>query len=326
MDEKFYTYEGMMKLESDELQNEFAESPAESEDISPLADSDITEIIDAIQAGRSLSDDLADPDLFLEHKSGDYTYNESILGKSASGSLELRENPERDAKAQRIAGGEDRRIDDDGGHLIGARFGGAPGEENLDAQNRQLNRGDYKAVESELAKELKDGDKVFLDVDTLKADGTDRPYAYMGYAITEHPDGTRESKSFTFPNESREVQVHWGEEPRESPSEQDYIDAINEMNYTDFPEIDLEDGMSKVDADTDDDIGSCDENDVKLNVNLDSDVSPDFDIVSDQDANIDYDVGVDTDGNADFDISTDTDSRADLDNGAEVCEDTEIGE
>lgn len=318
MDEKFYTYEGMMKLESDELQNEFAESPAESEDISPLADSDITEIIDAIQAGRSLSDDLADPDLFLEHKSGDYTYSESILGKSASGSLELSENPERDAKAQRLAGGEDRRIDDDGGHLIGARFGGAPGEENLDAQNRQLNRGDYKAVESELAKELKDGDKVFLDVDTLKADGTDRPYAYMGYAITEHPDGTRESKSFTFPNESREVQEHWGEESRESPSEQDYIDAINEMNYTDFPEIDLEDGISKVDAGADDDIGSSNENDVDLNIGLDSDASSDSDT--------DYDVGTDTDCNVDFYVNADTDSRADLDNGAEVCGDTGDGE
>lgn len=159
-----------------------------------------------------------------------------------------------------------------------------------------------------MAKELKDGDKVFLDVDTLKADGTDRPYAYMGYSITEHPDGTRESKSFTFPNESREVQERWGEEPRESPSEQDYIDTINEMNYTDFPEIDLEDGISKVD----DDIGFSDENNVDLNIDLDSDANPDSDIEEDQDTNIDYDVGVDADDDVDFDAGPNSDSNADF--------------
>lgn len=320
MNEGFYTFEGMDKLEPDEPQSECVESTLESEGISPLADSEIIEIIDATQAGRSLSHDLADPDLFLDHESGDYTYSESILGKSAFGSLKLSENPERDARAQRLAGGKDRRVDDDGGHLIGARFAGAPGEENIDAQNRQLNRGDYKAVENEWAKTLKDGDKVFLNVETLKADGTDRPCAYMGYAITEHPDGTRESSSFTFPNESREAQEHWGEGSHESPSEQDYIDAINEMNYTDSLEIGLEDGESEIDAGTDDNTGLGDENDVNLDVSLNDDASSDFDVELCLDSDIDYDVGVDADNNAVFAAGADSDSSVDFDTSGDMGE------
>ena len=89
---------------------------------------------------------------------GDYTYTETEWGKSASGVLELADDPERDSVAQRSAGGEFRKPDDDGGHLIGARFGGSSSAENLEAQNRQLNRGEFKAVENELARSIEAGD------------------------------------------------------------------------------------------------------------------------------------------------------------------------
>ena len=103
----------------------------------------------------NLSENLKNPYLFQEHQPGTYEYSENDYGgKVASGSLTLTDEPARDSAAQAAAGGEMRRGSDsewgadDGGHLIGARFGGASGEENLTAQSRNLNRGAYKRMEA----------------------------------------------------------------------------------------------------------------------------------------------------------------------------------
>lgn len=204
-----------------------------------LSNTEVNDIISEIQGGRSLGSDLADPTLFTAHEAGDYTYVESGLGKSASGVLEICDNPVRDASAQRSAGGVDRRPDDDGGHLIGARYGGSSGAENLDAQNRQLNRGQFKALENGWADQIADGDKVFVDVETFKGDESDRPSAFMGYAITEHPDGSREWDSFSFPNESAEQQENWGKEIGEPISDEDLEAAIADAEYSDGENFDM---------------------------------------------------------------------------------------
>lgn len=196
-----------IELESLELEEE---SRLNEEGITEgLSESDIDSIVESIQEGRSLSADMKDQGLFTARKAGDYQYGETGLGKSAFGVLEICDEPIRDASAQRRAGGDARLPDDDGGHLIGARFGGAPGLENIDAQSRNLNRGAYKAMEDGLAESLKEGDQVFLDVETYKGDGSDRPSAYMGYSITEHPDGSRDADAFSFTNASREEQAEW---------------------------------------------------------------------------------------------------------------------
>lgn len=162
---------------------------------------------------RSLSEDLNNPNLFVDNKPGVYTYsNDNGYGKTAYGSLQLTDNPKRDAKAQAAAGGDKRRGQDhewgpdDGGHLIGARFGGETGEVNLTAQNRSLNRGDYKKMENEWANHLEANDKVFVNIE---ADDELRPNAYMGYVIYEAPDGTRTHDTFHMLNESREEIAQW---------------------------------------------------------------------------------------------------------------------
>ena len=195
-----------------------------------LSNTDIDMIIEAIEGGRSLGDDLSNPDLFNEHEAGAYEYGESILGKSAFGTLELPDEVQRNPVAQMAAGGIDRKPDDDGGHLIGARFGGSPDSENLDAQNRQLNRGEYKAMENELAEHVEDGDKVFLNVDALRLDESERPDSFMGYAIFEHPDGSRDSKSFSFSTESKDAQDKWGNTTFGRPDE---AAALADMEYSD---------------------------------------------------------------------------------------------
>ena len=160
-----------------------------------------------------LMEDLKNPYLFSEHPAGEYEYSENDYGGLiASGSLYLTDNPVRDNAAQAAAGGEMRRGNDsewgpdDGGHLIGARFGGSSGPENLTAQNRNLNRGDYKAMENRWAAHLDAGDKVFVYVET---DQPQRPEVYMGYAIYESQEGMRDYEYFHMVNESRSEIAAW---------------------------------------------------------------------------------------------------------------------
>lgn len=177
---------------------------------------------------RKLSDDLNNPYLFSEHQEGVYEYGENgVGGKTATGSLRIAEEPSRDGKAQSAAGGESRRGNDhewgadDGGHLIGARFGGETGEANLTAQNRNLNRSDYKHMENEWAAHIEAGDKVFVHIET---DDAQRPNAYMGYVIYESPDGTRDYDTFHMVNESRSEIAQWEADAEAFEASQSYSD------------------------------------------------------------------------------------------------------
>ena len=160
---------------------------------------------------KSFLENLEDADLFVNNHQGEYHYLESADGKSAWGSLELAEESVRNPEAQRLAGGESREATDDGGHLIGTRFGGSPELENIDAQNRNLNRGGYKAEENSWAASLEEGNQVFVNVDTYKSNGSDRPSAYMGYKIEEDTEGNRSWDAFSFTNVSRQEQREWEE-------------------------------------------------------------------------------------------------------------------
>lgn len=167
----------------------------------------------------TFSENLNNPNLFSDNQPGDYSYSSSELGKNASGQLTLNASVQRNAAAQRAAGGEDRRGAgnplgvDDGGHLIANRYGGSSSEENLTAQDRNLNRGAYKAMENQWAAQLQQGDKVFVNVDAFMSPDSQRPTAYMGYTISEHTgeNGTisRDVDFFSFNNESKAEQQSW---------------------------------------------------------------------------------------------------------------------
>ena len=169
----------------------------------------------------SFSEAFNDPDLFNDNEPGDYNYETTESGgKSASGVLSD-ESGTRNNTAQRNAGGELRRGSDneygadDGGHLIAARFGGSSEEENLTAQNRNLNRSQYKSMEDDWAKHLEAGDKVYV---CTMADDPQRPNAYTGYAIYETPDGKRTAETFNFDNESKYEKARWEEDYDEGVS------------------------------------------------------------------------------------------------------------
>jgi len=140
----------------------------------------VEEVHKDVESVPSLSEVMEDPNFFKNHKAGDYLYDKTELGKRAFGVLKLTEDPERDANTQLKAGGTERRPDDDGGHLGGARFAFSTGEENVDAQNRNLNRGAYKREENSWADSLQDGNNVVANIETYKREGHERPDAYTG--------------------------------------------------------------------------------------------------------------------------------------------------
>lgn len=126
--------------------------------------------------------------------------------------MEVSDKGVRDTQAQRSAGGADRKNDDDGGHLIGTRFNGAPDSRNIDAQNANLNRSSYNQREKSWQNSINNGDKVYVNIETTKSNGSERPDAYMGYSITEHPDGSREWDAFSYQNTSKSEQELWNKE------------------------------------------------------------------------------------------------------------------
>ena len=179
----------------------------------------------------TMHDNLHDPNLFDKNAPGDYTYESSDSGKKAYGSLEVSDEGVRDAQAQRNAGGEDRKADDDGGHLIGTRFNGAPDSRNLDAQNANLNRGSYNHREKSWQDSINNGDKVYVNVETPRSNGSERPDAYMGYSITEHPDGSREWDAFSYQNASKAEQEAWNRDldAFDSQHPEDYDNPMQEV-------------------------------------------------------------------------------------------------
>lgn len=121
--------------------------------------------------------------------------------------MEINER-KRDSKAQKAAGGNLRRDTDDGGHLIGARFGGLSLEGNLFPQDANLNRGEYKRLENAWAQLLKDGNEVYVDINVSSASKTREDAIYGSYTVIRS-NGSKYTEPFSFTNENRDTQKSW---------------------------------------------------------------------------------------------------------------------
>lgn len=143
-------------------------------------------------------------DIISQYQENGYTFEINDLGQTvrAYGDLHLGQG-ERDLYAQRTAGGEFRTETDEGGHLIASRFEGPGGPENLVPENRTINRGPYKTMENNWAKELKDGNEVNVDITPIYHGDSLRPDIIMGK--TEVTDSTGDTVDyFSITNEDLE--------------------------------------------------------------------------------------------------------------------------
>lgn len=84
------------------------------------------------------------------------------------------ENP-RDNDAQKQAGGNDRRPNDQGGHIIGRDLNGDGGGGNLVAMDSNINQSDYKRMENDIKSALDDGKDVTITTDITYGGDSERP-------------------------------------------------------------------------------------------------------------------------------------------------------
>lgn len=84
------------------------------------------------------------------------------------------ENP-RDNAAQRQVGGVDRKISDQGGHIVGRDMNGDSGIGNLIAMDSKINQSDYKRMENDIKTALDEGKNVTTKTEMAYSDNSDRP-------------------------------------------------------------------------------------------------------------------------------------------------------
>lgn len=84
------------------------------------------------------------------------------------------ENP-RDHDAQRDAGGEDRKPNDQGGHIVGRDLNGDGGGGNLVAMDSKINQSDYKRMENDVKSSLDEGKDVTTATEISYAGDSERP-------------------------------------------------------------------------------------------------------------------------------------------------------
>lgn len=84
------------------------------------------------------------------------------------------ENP-RDNEAQLQAGGEDRKPNDQGGHIVGRDLNGDGGVGNLIAMDSRINQSDYKRMENDIKARLDEGRDVTTKTELTYSGDSERP-------------------------------------------------------------------------------------------------------------------------------------------------------
>jgi len=130
-----------------------------------------------------------------------YTYEIDARERTrrVSGVLSITNMPVRSRRSQAQAGGADRRVSDDGGHYIAARFRGPTEAFNHFAQDANLNRGRYRLLEEEWARDKRAGRTVNVRI-VPRFDGISGRPSVIDVWWTV--DG--QEKSQKFPNERSE--------------------------------------------------------------------------------------------------------------------------
>ncbi|MCD7884605.1 MAG: DNA/RNA non-specific endonuclease [Lachnospiraceae bacterium] len=162
-------------------------------------------------------------------KPGEYGYSQDKNGSRARGVVRLGPTSERNPEAQRKAGGESRKADDQGGHGIAHRFGGANEGFNLHPQAKDVNQRDQASVERDVAKAAEDEhNKVVLDVANFTS-VSERPDATMiTVAVKNEETGQTEVVHTSFQNEQHELQEAWNKDAMQD----DEIDPRQDVGMT----------------------------------------------------------------------------------------------
>jgi len=104
-------------------------------------------------------------------------YKTDDRGRIISCEAKPQRSPEnaRDTDAQKQAGGEDRKPNDQGGHIVGRDLNGDGGGGNLVAMDYKINQSDYKRMENDVKSALDDGKDVTTKTEMAYTDNSERP-------------------------------------------------------------------------------------------------------------------------------------------------------
>lgn len=102
----------------------------------------------------SIEEQILGPEQWNHAVANGYDFGIDLTGRTRQITGELSKNPAqgRSRRAQREAGGADRRATDEGGHYVARRFNGPTAAFNHFAQDINFNRGAYRALEEKWAK------------------------------------------------------------------------------------------------------------------------------------------------------------------------------
>lgn len=128
-----------------------------------------------------------------------YTYQTDELGRivNCEGTLQLGVAKRKDY-AQRTVGRDDRKDDDDGGHLIASIFKGSGDFDNLVAMNGNLNKGEWKKLENDWSEALKakPPKEVKVNISPIYEGNSQRPVKFeIEYQIGKSRPEFREFKN-----------------------------------------------------------------------------------------------------------------------------------
>lgn len=105
-----------------------------------------------------------------------YTTDDHARITSCEGNAQKRPEGERDNIAQVLAGGDDRKPGDQGGHILARILGGAKGIENMLAmRGTAINQSVYKRMENEISRALDEGKEVGIKADVSYNGDSQRP-------------------------------------------------------------------------------------------------------------------------------------------------------
>lgn len=138
-----------------------------------------------------------------EYQINGYVYQTDNMGRvsSVGGLLRMKDRNDRLTIKDSITdiGKGDQKEGDDRGHLIGDQFDGSNGLENMIPEDPVVNRVDFKNFENDLAKQVKDGKEVIVNIDIVYEGDSRRP---TDIVVTYSVNG--EMNFRIFPNNQEE--------------------------------------------------------------------------------------------------------------------------
>lgn len=149
----------------------------------------------------SLESQLLDSNWRKEVKNG-YDFHIDSIARAREIMADLTDGPvaPRSRRVQAQAGQPHRHPNDDGGHFIAARFNGPRDSFNHFAQDRNFNRGAYRAMEDGWANALRAGKKVVVYIVPLYEGASKRPYRIH---VTWRINGIEDFRDFSNERKGR---------------------------------------------------------------------------------------------------------------------------